>query len=480
MKVDKLTIAHISDLHRSQEHPVSNSALLNSLLQDFDTYSDNGMSELDLIIVSGDLVKGGKTKDDIIKQYDEAFDFLCELANKLLSGDRSKIILVPGNHDVSWEESQNSMTKIEEKEITGDDGNLRREILSQAIQIDSNIKWSWEDRSFYRVTDKANYDNRMMHFIDMYQKFYEKTKSYSLDPDKQFELFDFKKFGITVVGFNSCFHNDHLNRAGSINPECIAKVGLKLRALKKEGRLVLASWHHNTKGGPYDQDYMDGSFIKNLISSGIKIGFHGHQHRQEIIREENNIIDGDMMLILSAGSLCAGPTELPTGYDRQYNLLELTRVDDEEIQCKLFSRVKTPESSFENPVWHAGVIGSTNTEFSVIIKHPIPPKLGLGKAEALLGEKKYGDAKEILEGYSIENPLARMMLLECYEKLEEYNAIINAFNDPQTNAECVSLINAAMEVGNAKTANTILNLGIIKNSSDPSVSHLRDQLRAKI
>ncbi len=480
MRIKKLTIAHISDLHRSPDNPISNEALLNSLLHDFDVYSAEGISKPDLLIVSGDIVQGDSDKATHIQQYDEALDFLSRVAYEFFDGDRSRIILVPGNHDVSWEESQKSMKKIKEQDITEENGDLKRQILLQANKVDTDIKWSWPDRSFYRITDKDAYNNRLACFGDMYQKFYEAKKSYSLDPDAQFEFFDYQEYGITIVGFNSCFHNDHLNRAGSINPKCIAEAGLKIRKLKNQGRLIFSTWHHNTKGGPYDQDYMDDVFLQSLISYGVKIGFHGHQHRREVLRKENNIIDGEMMFILSAGSTCAGPAELPTGYNPQYNLLELSRINDKSIQFKLFSRVKTPESSFDNPVYNKGTFGSNSTEFITEIEHPAPPALDLGKAERLLGEKLYRDAADILEQHDIEDPIVRKLLLESYERLDNHSAIIEHYSIPKNNAECIGLINAGIEAGNDRSREQILSLPCIKKATDPSVIHLRDQLKGKM
>ena len=479
MRIDKLTIAHISDLHRSSDNPVSNVALLNSLMCDMDTYTTQGIARPDLLIVSGDLIQGDANTTILKGQYDEALDFLKNLADNMFDGDKSRIILTPGNHDISWTESRKSMEKIEEKEVTDHKGNLRNSILKEAIKINSNVKWSWADRSFYRITDEGIYQNRLSYFCDFYQKFYDGNRIYSLDSNKQFDFFDFPELAITIIGFNSCFHNDHLNRAGSINPVCIADVGLKLRDSKKRGHLILATWHHNTKGAPNEQDYMDDTFIKNLISDSVKIGFHGHQHRQEILREVNNIIDGQMMLLLSAGSLCAGLDELPTGYNQQYNLLELSRINDEEIQLKLFSRVKTPESSFDNPIWDKGTFNSTTTEFTTKLYHSKPPIPDLGRAERLLSDKDYQGAQEILKHHDLDDPIVRKLLLECFEQLESYTEILEYFINPQNSVECISLINAGIEVADKNTAKRILSIEIIENSIDQAVIHIRNQLKGK-
>ena len=444
MKTDKLTIAHISDLHRSNDNPISNEALLTSLMRDMDTYTAEGISKPDILIVSGDIVQGSndyeKAATLLAKQYNEALEFLNSLAEALFDGDKSKIILVPGNHDMSWTESKNSMEIIAEKEVMDQNGALIKNIFKKAIEIDSNIKWSWSDRSFYRITNREIYENRFSYFCDFYQQFYDGEKSYSIDPDEQFEIFDFQDFGVSIVGFNSCFHNDHLNRAGSINPSCIAKVGSVIRNLNKEGRLVLAAWHHNTKGGPYDQDYMDNSCIQNFIADNIKIGFHGHQHRLEVLRAENNIIDNKIMLILSAGSLCAGPKELPTGYNQQYNLLELSRTDHEIIQVKVYSRVKTLLSAFENPIWEKGQFNSAVSEFTTNIYHTKPTIASLGRIEKLIGNKEYESAQDILVQHDLNDSFVRILLLECYNQLDNFMGIIEYFSKPQNEAEAIACL----------------------------------------
>ena len=103
------TLMHISDLHRSISAPISNNELLSSLVLDRDKCSNEqpSINNPDAIIVSGDLVQGLPIGHigypaDLERQYEEAFAFLVELANTFVEGDRSKVIVVPGNHDVDW------------------------------------------------------------------------------------------------------------------------------------------------------------------------------------------------------------------------------------------------------------------------------------------------------------------------------------------------------------------------------------------
>lgn len=485
MKIDQLSIMHISDLHRSRDNPISNDALITSLMRDMDTYTTEGVRKPDILIVSGDIVQGSnnfeKAAELLVEQYKEALDFLNKLVYELFDGDKSKIILVPGNHDISWTESKNSMEKVEENKIIDSNGYLIKSIFHEAIKIDSSIKWSWLDRSFYRITDNTLYENRLSYFCDFYRQFYEGVRSYSLNPDEQFDIFDLQQFGITIIGFNSCFHNDHLNRAGLINSRCIGKVGYKLRTLNKEGRLILATWHHNTRGGPYDQDYMDNIYIQNFIADNVKIGFHGHQHKVEVFRAENNIIDNKMMFILSAGSLCAGPKELPSGYNQQYNLLELFRIDDEIIQLKVHSRVKTHQSAFDNPIWEKGVFSSSVSEFITEIEHAKPMILpSLGKVEKLIGDKNYEAAQDILSQHDLDDDIVRILLLECYNQLGNYSGILENFSQPRNTSEAIALMNASLENGDKTVINRVLTTEFITSSTDPSVKYISNQLKGMV
>ena len=83
MSMEKLTIIHISDLHRSRDNPITNISLLSSLIRDIDLCEKEGVSRPDLVIVSGDIVQGSanlkKAVAEIQEQYKEALGFLNDL-----------------------------------------------------------------------------------------------------------------------------------------------------------------------------------------------------------------------------------------------------------------------------------------------------------------------------------------------------------------------------------------------------------------
>jgi 3',5'-cyclic AMP phosphodiesterase CpdA len=118
----KLSILHISDLHRDPDNPIGNEALLDSLENDRRRYTIEETSKVrspDLIIVSGDIIQGVRpdapdAEKRLSNQYGQALDFLNRLTGRLLGGDKRRVVLVPGNHDVSAYHFFKSLQRIKD------------------------------------------------------------------------------------------------------------------------------------------------------------------------------------------------------------------------------------------------------------------------------------------------------------------------------------------------------------------------------
>jgi 3',5'-cyclic AMP phosphodiesterase CpdA len=113
------TLLHISDLHRSPHDPIENASLLDALLTDKDRYlvETPKVGAPDAAIVSGDIIQGVtlNTPDyaaELDRQYGVAYDFLAQLAVRFFSGDHSRVVVVPGNHDVCWNTAYDAMTEL--------------------------------------------------------------------------------------------------------------------------------------------------------------------------------------------------------------------------------------------------------------------------------------------------------------------------------------------------------------------------------
>lgn len=238
---EKISILQITDSHRGKDSHITNSALLTSLLNDKEKYTTIEAPLIqapDIIIVCGDIIRGSVNKDnagqETKEQYDEAIGFFTGLANEFLGGDKNRIVLVPGNHDVNWKYSMDSMIKIDNDKVIDSNNQLKSEYWRQTINQNSDIRWSWKELSFSKVADYKTYLKRFEAFAQFYNVFYDGKRDYSLNPDSQYDIFDFPEFAISIVGYNSCYNNDHLNQIGDIHPDCIANATRQLRELARK------------------------------------------------------------------------------------------------------------------------------------------------------------------------------------------------------------------------------------------------------
>lgn len=319
-----LSILHISDLHRSPEDPISNEEIVSALLHDRDRYVKETppIAAPVAIVISGDLIEGVRLGTDnferrIEEQYAVAEDLLSELVVRFLDGDRSKLIMVPGNHDVDWNTALAALERVEPSNFPSD---LGRELHAD----DSLLRWDWNTRTLYRIVRRDVYARRLEPFWRLCERFYSgldvpRKINGSLDA----RLYDLFEGVVGVAAFNSCDGNDCFAYHGRIKPDSVAASDLDMRDGGAVHDLRVAVWHHNTEGSPYLTDYMDVNIVRGMIGRGFRLGLHGHQHKAQAGSQEIRLPNRESMAVISAGSLCAGRRQLPTGTHRQYNVVEL-------------------------------------------------------------------------------------------------------------------------------------------------------------
>ncbi len=478
-----LTILHMSDLHRNPAHPISNTSLLNSLERDRDRYQEEDpiIGDPDLIVISGDLVHGisSEASDptaELRHQYEQAEDFLVRLANSFVNGDRERVIIVPGNHDISFYHTIHSLKPLPLDPTDPKTKQLMGGYVQQLRVPDSKLRWSWQELCLYEVTNNDWYLARLDAFCTFYTRFYQSDRVYSLEPRQQYDIFDYPQYGVALAAFSSCYNNDPLNERGVICPDCLAEAGSKLRQGQYTNRLLLAVWHHNTSGSPIQSDYMDSDILQVLIDNGFSIGFHGHQHRPQFIDERFRFGDNRKITVISAGSLCAGPGELPTGHARSYNLFQ---IDTSTFKAKLHLR-RMHNESFNQPIWGPGQFPSSLTsavEFTI----QGPPQRAtsravasaLGQGEALVRSKRYDKAVSFLKPLAQSKPLARRLLLECYMGLDDTKKIVDEFYPPVAVGEIVCVAYALWTEKRLDNLRDLLGFDIVRNSTDPTVAQIR-------
>lgn len=314
-------LMQISDLHRSEASLISNDELLSSLTADCGRFIQETppIHSPDAIVVCGDLVRGlslntSEYPESLKRQYADAFDLLNRFADTFLDGDHSKVIIVPGNHDVDWNKARNSMKAIE---LTG------KSIQELLASPGSPYRWSWRDQQLYKIENYETYEERFGYFYDFYSQFYNGADlAFPVDPKRTWNLFELDEGRILVGAFNSCVNADCFNSYGEIPAQAIAQSHL---AVVGHYELKIAVWHHDTRGVPRRLDYLDPDTVQLMIDRGYRLGLHGHRHKSDILPFHLHATpEMHIMAIVGAGSLSAALSQLPHGLNCQYNIIKIS------------------------------------------------------------------------------------------------------------------------------------------------------------
>lgn len=336
---------------------------MSALITDSQRYSEESprISFPDAIIVSGDLVRGVSLGSpnypaEMQRQYNEALELLTRLADFFVDSNHARVILIPGNHDVDWNAARLSMATV-----TMDSKDIRSLLQERG----SRYRWDWKNRQLFEVTDDAAYRRRFDYFVNLYRQFYSTAPlAFPLEPTRDWNLFSLDGGNIVVAAFNSCVANDCFNFHGEIPSTAISDSHLALLNSHAAPKLRIAVWHHDIQGHPLRSDYMDQHSVKLMIDRGYRLGLHGHQHKSEASPSFLYTAEAQQMSVVSAGSLCAAPAEIPAGFQRQYNLIE--------ISDYAHARVHVRESQFPSIFTQGTLPGLGNPSYVDVSWTPPP------------------------------------------------------------------------------------------------------------
>jgi hypothetical protein len=474
------TALHISDLHRDSGSAITIGSLLESLRRDRERYTKRGIPTPNFAVVSGDIVYGVASDSpnaaSLLKaQYVEATSFLTELADLFFHGDRERIILVPGNHDISHPH----VLRATELTPIPADATQRALIASQLSEENSPRRWVASEFALRRLIDQDTYRRRLEPYAEFYAGFYAGKRGFSLDPSKQFGVHDLTDLGLVVVGLSSCCDNDLFNRAGRIHPDCVAGATRAVAEHVKNGRMALAVWHHNLAGGPKDADYVDADVLQSLIDGGFVIGLHGHQHRPQFLQHRLTADRKMAISVISAGTLCGGPKTLPAGRMRSYNLVVL----DAEHRAGTVHVRDMKNSGFGMPVWGEAYVNEfSGPSMTFGLEIPLRPPSVL---QAIADAAELMQKGELAEAYRLarlhaDDGVARRVAVEALTRLQDW-AEIQAFCSPPRSApEFIALAEALYEAGKKQTLATLLKSDYARESSDAGVRQAIDLAKSRL
>lgn len=473
----RYTILHISDLHKPDNCNFDN--LFYSLQTDCEDYVKAGILKPEIIVVSGDLAEGtkecGENAETIIKgQYAEVKNFLVKLADYFLGGDKSRMVIVPGNHDYCYKVSKESMEPSPEEKAKDD-----RQRMKLA---DPKVRWSWDDRRFYHIANDALYDARFEQFREFYNDFFMGIRELPKDLERDSYIVKLNDYDIAFMCFNSCHRLDHLNPMGCICPDAVTRTHSELQNLKNMGYLLVGVWHHHVSGLPIENNYMDHRILNAMMREEIKIGLFGHQHISTAIQEYNDITLQQRILLISSGSLYGNRYQLVTGVPRQYNIIGVEMADD-EVTVRLNVRKDNSQYGYDIPQWISSPIGMNNLPYFEYKLHKEKPRIEYVVEDIERMVQKTGNYEVAcmrLKDVGLENDIVLKYFDNYISKVRDVELLRHLLEKPRTAVQFVTALDAAVNRKDKEWIKELLALEEFQNGAPLYVKELLDQANKMI
>ena len=287
----RLYLLHLSDIHLVT--PAQARRYRTQL--ETDLKRELKVNRLHYLIISGDIANRS-TKEE----YDAAFELVDKLV-KRFGLDSSRVVIVPGNHDLNWDLSEEAYPFIPKRKLP--------DPLPQGKYISAGDAGAL-------LQDEKLYRNRFNYFNDHFYRRVYPGQEYPTDYAKQGILHFLPEDKILFLALNSCWEIDHYNKnRASINPDAIANACDRLLENNYEDWLKIAVWHHPITG----QETMNDDFMQQLTVNGFQICMHGHIHeaKEGFYKYDNR----RGLHIIGAGTFGAPTHQQVSGIPLQYNLL---------------------------------------------------------------------------------------------------------------------------------------------------------------
>lgn len=461
------SILHISDLHKEQDLNYLN--LFSSLKSDCESYTMEGISKPEIIVISGDLIEGAvgiNASQEIEKQYKEVECFLNDLVLYFLNGDKSRIVIVPGNHDFNREVSINSM------DLSESDPKEDYKLLKKGVD---SIRWSWTNFAFYRINNHKMYKTRFTHFVDFYNRFFLNVRSISIECEENGYIIDIPSHGISFACFNSCHKLDHLNPAGCICPSAIALLHDELIDLNKKGRLIVGVWHHHISGLPTQNNYLDKRILNEMMTKHIRVGLFGHQHISDIVNEYKDLANENKIILISSGSLYGRNRHLPQGVSRQYNVINV-KISSSDVKMTINVRRDCSEDLYDIPMWKSGAIGYSSMKeisFDFVLLKPQLDYVVFKIDEEAQASRDFQAACSKLKELGLTNPIVGKCFDSYIKHIDDYSFLIECIGEPCTSAQCLAVLASAIELRKKHILQTVLNYDYVNKCNTAYVIEYR-------
>ncbi len=287
----RIHILHLSDLHLENE----TQAQVYRTQLETDLIKELRVKRLEYLVISGD-VANHSTEDE----YRAAFAMVDSLV-KRFGLDSSRVVVVPGNHDLNWDASEAAYPFVPKRKLPTplpDDGYIPAGEAGALLRNDS----------LYR-------ERFALFNTHLYRRVYT-SQDYPLDYADQIVWVERPEDRLLFLGLNSCWQLDHHFRSrASIHIGALTRALDRLQGETYAGWLKIAVWHHPVTG----KEMMNDEFMQLLEVHGFQVCLHGHIH--EAIEGFHKYDNRRGIRIVGAGTFGAPAREQVTGIPLQYNLL---------------------------------------------------------------------------------------------------------------------------------------------------------------
>jgi hypothetical protein len=284
----------------------------------------------DFVVISGDL-----TQRAAPSEYAKLKRFLEAEIEPLVVGDRAevktRVVISPGNHDVDWTAEVFDTLAL---------ANAQSELAEQWF---ADGQWRPETQPFRIKTGMYGHTSAFQIRADHYQERFAAVQAFLTDyyagklvaPHRPFALVDprggngdwqahvFPELHVALLGFNSCYRNDRYWHGAQIHEDAITEARDHVdRFDHSRNFLRIGVWHHGLESHRSRPDRLTFENLTALVTSGIKVGFHGHVHKSHT--QLHRFITDDFALV-STGTLGAAAEDRPDAVANQFSIVDLHR-----------------------------------------------------------------------------------------------------------------------------------------------------------
>lgn len=248
------------------------------------------------------------------------------LLDRLHRRERSRIIFVPGNHDVQWDDAQFETLRLDSQKPEAL-AQLVRDALRAPERSEHRLNVTRYAHVEVLKVKKPDHASRMANVQAFMTQFYNgeltgDSRPFGLsEPGDDWSCHAFCDEGIVFIGLNSCFKNDKYWHGAGFDSHALLAADVHLNRLKRHGQfLVVAVWHHGFTSESGRPDRLSVADLGSVFNMGAHVGLHGHTHSADSHHQQ--LLNGRMPVI-ATGSLAAEGVDRPEGTPNQFCTLTI-------------------------------------------------------------------------------------------------------------------------------------------------------------